>query len=159
SVLSGARCGVLDCSEWWPLFTLGDRFGVAAAVGRPSGSLASWRNAAQKEAPLWRVGLCAPPQSLRAPLVLYVAKAWPSGSRSGRGEGCSRRLGRRGWPVPELCAQFRGFSRFFAPGLGLLLWRPAALTGSAFCEFAFCGFEVGAVAIVAVVGDVRSDDV
>ena len=60
--------------------------------------------------------------------------------------------------MPELCAQFRGFSRFFAPRSGLLLWRPAALTGSAFCELAFCGFEVDAVAIVAVVGDVLAND-
>ena len=47
----------------------------------------------------------------------------------------------------------------FRAVLALLLWRSAALTGPAFCEFAFCGFEVGEILSVAVVGDVRSDDV
>ena len=42
---------------------------------------------------------------------------------------------------------------------GLLLWRPATLTGPAFGELTFCGLEVGEVPRVAVADDVRADDV
>src|SRR5690606_40990213 len=88
SVLPGPRCGALGCPGWWPLFTLGDRFGVAAAVGLP---LTRWRHGATRHAKSPTVASGA----LRFPLpslwdalpVLYVAKAWPSGSqRPGRSE-------------------------------------------------------------------------
>src|SRR5690606_8851595 len=113
---------------WWPLFTLGDRFGVAAAVGLP---LTRWRHGATRHAKSPTVASGA----LRFPLpslwdalpVLYVAKAWPSGSqRPGGGRVVLADQGSGDGPCPSAAhssVSSAGFSRRVRPA-SLAVGRP-----------------------------------